>query len=172
LDGIELRNRKSWDRAKAGLAHVPQGRRVFVAMSVRENLEVSARRGHDRGALDEVFQLFPRLEERQRQSAGSLSGGEQQMLAIACGLMMKPKIMVCDELSAGLAPVVVEELIAGLTRLRVSGMGILLVEQSPQFIVDAVDRVYLLEQGRVVDEGTFEALGGPGALAERYLGVR
>jgi branched-chain amino acid transport system ATP-binding protein len=141
-------------------------------MSVRENLEVAALVSRRRVSINEVFELFPRLGERQRQSAGSLSGGEQQMLAIGRALMMDPKVMVIDELSAGLAPVIAEQLVAGLVRLRSKGLSVLLVEQSPNFIADAVDRVYLLEQGRVIADGTLDRLGGAQALAELYLGVK
>jgi len=171
LGGVELGRRPPWARAKAGLAHVPEGRHVLSAMSVRENLEVAALVAKRRVPVDAAFDLFPRLAERHAQSAGSLSGGEQQMLAIGRGLMMDPKVMLIDEPSAGLAPVIVEQLVDGLARLRDNGMGILLVEQSPHFIADAVDLVYLLEQGRVVDRGTLDGLGGAAALAELYLGV-
>jgi branched-chain amino acid transport system ATP-binding protein len=172
VDGVKLGRRASWTRAKAGLAHVPEGRHVLAAMSVRENLEVAALVVKKRVALSEVFELFPRLFERQTQPAGRLSGGEQQMLAIARGVMMDPKVMLIDELSAGLAPVVVDQLVRGLVRLRSRGVGILLVEQSPHLIADAVERVYLLEQGRVVREGTLDALGGASGLAELYLGTK
>jgi branched-chain amino acid transport system ATP-binding protein len=171
LDGVEIGRRPPWARAKAGLAHVPEGRHVLGAMSVRENLDVAALVARRRIPVDDAFQLFPRLAERHAQAAGSLSGGEQQMLAVARGLMMDPKLMVIDELSAGLAPVIVEQLVEGLARLRDKGMAILLVEQSPHFIADAVDRVYLLDQGRVVGEGTLDGVGGAQALAGMYLGV-
>jgi branched-chain amino acid transport system ATP-binding protein len=172
LDGIDIGHRPAWGRAKAGLAHVPEGRHVLAAMSVRENLEVAALVSRCRPTLDEAFELFPRLAERQGQKAGSLSGGEQQMVAIGRALMMHPKVMVIDELSAGLAPVIVEQLVAGLERLKNTGLGVLLVEQSPNFIAGAVDRVYLLEQGRVIADGTLESLGGAQALAALYLGVK
>ena len=170
--GRDLGKRASWARAKVGLAHVPEGRHVLPSMSVRENLEVAALVAKHRIALGEVFELFPRLLARQSQQAGSLSGGEQQMLAIARGVMMDPKVMLIDELSAGLAPVVVHQLVEGLIRLRTKGMAILLVEQSPHFIAGAVDRVYLLDQGRIVGEGTLGDLGGAEGLAELYLGVK
>jgi branched-chain amino acid transport system ATP-binding protein len=140
-------------------------------MSVRENLEVAALVAKHRVALGEVFELFPRLLERQSQQAGSLSGGEQQMLAIARGVIMDPKVILIDELSAGLAPVVVHQLVDGLIRLRTKGIAILLVEQSPHFIAGAVDRIYLLDHGCVVGEGRLDELGGAEGLAELYLGV-
>jgi branched-chain amino acid transport system ATP-binding protein len=172
LDGADIGRRSPWARARAGLVHVPEGRHVLPAMTVRENLDVAALVAHPRVAFEEVFDLFPRLAERQAQAAGSLSGGEQQMLAIARAMVMSPKVMIIDELSAGLAPVIVDQLVDGLVRLRDNGMAILLVEQSPHFVVDAVDRIYLLEQGRVVGEGTLDFLGGAEALAELYLGVK
>jgi branched-chain amino acid transport system ATP-binding protein len=172
LGGLDLGKRGSWARAKAGLAHIPEGRHVLGAMSVRENLEVAALVARRRIALNEVFELFPRLSERQTQAAGSLSGGEQQMLAIGRGVMMDPKVMMIDELSAGLAPVVIDQLVDGLVRLRSRGVGILLVEQSPHLVAGTVERVYLLEQGRVVREGTLDALGGAEGLAALYLGVK
>ena len=172
LDGRRLGRRSAWARVHAGLAHVPEGRHVFPAMSVRENLEVASLVAKRRIKCDEAFDLFPRLHERQAQSAGSLSGGEQQMLAIGRCLMTDPKVMLIDELSAGLAPRLVETLVEGLVRLRERGLTILLVEQSPHYIMNVVDRIYLLAQGSVVGEGTLEELGGADAIAELYLGVR
>jgi branched-chain amino acid transport system ATP-binding protein len=171
LDGVALGRKPSWVRAAAGLAHVPEGRHVFRAMTVRENLDVAALVARDGIGHDEVFRVFPRLAERQDQLAGSLSGGEQQMLAIGRALLTGPRLLAIDEMSAGLAPVLVEQLVDGLHQLRGRGIGILLVEQSPHFIADIVDRVYLLEQGRIVGEGTLDELGGADRLAELYLGV-
>lgn len=171
LHGHPLAGKKPWRRVAAGLAHVPEGRHVFTAMTVRENLEVAALARRKRTPVDEVFALFPRLQERQRQLAGSLSGGEQQMLAIGRALMTRPTLLVVDEMSAGLAPVLVDQLVEGLTRLRGRGTAVLLVEQSPSFVAGLIDRAYLLEQGRIVGEGTLADLGGVGALADRYLGL-
>jgi branched-chain amino acid transport system ATP-binding protein len=171
LDGAPLGRKPSWARAAAGLAHVPEGRHVFRAMTVRENLDVAALVGRNPVGHDDVFRVFPRLAERQDQLAGSLSGGEQQMLAIGRALLNGPRLLAIDEMSAGLAPVLVEQLVSGLQQLRSQGMGILLVEQSPHFIADVVDRVYLLEQGRVVGEGSLAELGGADRLADLYLGV-
>ena len=115
--------------------------------------------------------IFPLLAERAGQLAGSLSGGEQQMLAIGRGLMTSPSLLAIDEMSAGLAPVIVEQLAVALEKLRGRGVGILLVEQSPHFIADIVNRVYLLEHGHIVGEGTLDELGGADRIGELYLGV-
>ena len=161
-----------WSRVKAGIAHVPEGRHVFPDMTVQENLDVAhlVRRGGDIGP-DDVFDLFPRLRERQRQAAGSLSGGEQQMLVIGRGLVTGPQLLAVDEMSAGLAPALVDHLVDGLLQLRGRVPGILLVEQSPHFIARAVDRVYLIQQGRIADSGSLQELGGADRLADMYLGV-
>jgi branched-chain amino acid transport system ATP-binding protein len=171
LGGRSLGRLSPWARVRAGIAHVPEGRHVFRAMSVRDNLDVAglSRRGHVR--RDEVYDLFPRLRERARQAAGTLSGGEQQMLAIGRALMTGPDVLVVDEMSAGLAPVIVQQLVGGLVQLRARGTAVLLVEQSPHSIADVVDRVYLLEQGRIVGSGRLDELGGADRLAELYLGV-
>jgi branched-chain amino acid transport system ATP-binding protein len=173
LAGRELGRLRPWQRVKAGLAHVPEGRHVFPSLSVVENLEIAGlvARGGRRHLLEECLALFPRLGERQHQTAGSMSGGEQQMLAIARALMTQPAILAVDEMSAGLAPRLVEQLVLGLAAVRERGVGILLVEQSPHFVADLVDRVYLLEQGRFVGAGTLAELGGVDTLAELYLGV-
>lgn len=171
LAGRAIGRMSPWSRVKAGLAHVPEGRHVFTGMTVAENLDVAGLVRRDSVSKDEVFELFPRLRERHRQAAGSLSGGEQQMLAIARALMTRPKVLVVDEMSAGLAPVLVDQLVEGLLQLRGRDTAVLLVEQSPHFIADAVDRVYLLDQGQIVGAGRLQDLGGADRLAELYLGV-
>jgi len=140
-------------------------------MTVRENLDVATLVARRRVTLDEVFGVFPRLGERLDQLAGSLSGGEQQMLAIGRALLTAPRVLAIDEMSAGLAPILVEHLVDGLQQLRGRGLAVLLVEQSPHFIEHIVDRVYLLEQGCILAGGTLAELGGADRLAELYLGV-
>jgi branched-chain amino acid transport system ATP-binding protein len=171
LEGRPLHRLGAAARVKAGLAHVPEGRHVFGAMTVDDNLAVAGlvRRGPDR--RDEVYALFPRLGERRTQPAGSLSGGEQQMLAIGRALMTWPTVLLIDEMSAGLAPVRVQELVEGLTRLRGTGVSCLLVEQSPHYVAATIDRAYLIEGGRMVGHGTLDELGGADAIARLYLGV-
>jgi branched-chain amino acid transport system ATP-binding protein len=171
LDGCALGKLTPWARAKAGLVHVPEGRHVFGAMTVRENLDVAGLVRRHAVSRDDVFDLFPRLREREGQPAGSLSGGEQQMLAIGRALMTEPRVLAVDEMSAGLAPVLVEQLVDGLAHLRERDTAVLLIEQSPHLIADAVDRVYLLDQGRIAGAGSLTELGGADRLAELYLGV-
>ena len=142
---------------KAGLAHVPEGRRVFPGLSVTDNLELGG--WHLPGAADLraqrdlVFELFPRLDERRRQLAGSLSGGEQQMLAIGRALMSRPRLLMIDELSLGLAPVLVDELMERLPQLRDQGLSLLLVEQFVHRALALADRVYVLKKGQIAYSG-------------------
>jgi branched-chain amino acid transport system ATP-binding protein len=154
----------------AGLALVPQGRRIFPTLSVRENLVV-AQRG--RGAWDQarVFRTFPRLGERKSQAAGSLSGGEQQMLAIGRALMGNPRVLLMDEPSEGLAPQIVAEVGRVIQTLRNEGLSIVLVEQNFRLALDLADRVAILNTGRVVFDGTPAALESDHTIIDRHLGV-
>jgi len=172
LDGADLSRRSPWARVKAGLAHVPEGRRGFGAMTVRENLEVAALAApRSERSLDKAWELFPLLRQRQNQLVGSLSGGEQQMVVISRSLMTAPQLLMIDEMSAGLAPVLTQRLVESLVAICRSGIAILLVEQSPHFIAASIKRIYLLEHGRLVGHGSLEELGGADSLAELYLGV-
>lgn len=173
LCGERLGRKTTWCRASRGLAHVPEGRHVFTAMTVRENLDVAGLLSRDASTRRaQVYDLFPRLAEREKQAAGSLSGGEQQMLAVGRALMTSPKLLLIDEMSAGLAPVITLQLVEALREIRGLGVSTLLVEQSPNYLKGIVDRVHLLGSGRVVGSGTLEDVGGVEALAEHYLGVR
>ena len=161
--------------AAHGVALVPQGRRVFRSLTVGENLGVAARRPHG-GAprlwtLDSVFALFPRLRERQRQIAGSLSGGEQQMLAIARALMANPRVLLMDEPSEGLAPQIVAEVMSTIRRLKAQGLSIVLVEQNVKLVFDVADDIVILNTGRVVHAGDAAELKQSGFDLRQHLGV-
>ena len=156
-----------------GLALCPEGRRVFQQMSVRENLEMG---GYTRPAgeltasLDQVFEQFPRLKERQRQIAGTLSGGEQQMLAMGRALMSKPKLMMLDEPSMGLAPILVEQIFDIVKELNAAGTTILLVEQNARMALSVADRAYVLETGRITMSGNAHELAEDDRVRKAYLG--
>jgi branched-chain amino acid transport system ATP-binding protein len=157
-----------------GLVQVPEGRRIFPNLSVRENLEIGAyRRGRPRRAanLDRVVAIFPRLGERMAQLAGTLSGGEQQMLAIGRGLMAEPLLLILDEPSLGLSPLLVEEMFALIARIRAEGLSVLLVEQNVMQSLAIADRAYVLEQGRFALSGTGAALIDDPRLRQAYLGL-
>ncbi|MBC5582435.1 ABC transporter ATP-binding protein [Anaerofilum sp. BX8] len=156
-----------------GLAQVPEGRRVFLKMTVEENLEMG---GYTRPAgeiadsLEDVYRRFPRLAERRRQVAGTLSGGEQQMLAMGRALMAKPALMMLDEPSMGLAPLLVEQIFDIIRELHRAGTTILLVEQNAQMALSAADRAYVLETGRIVMQGEARALLEDDQVRRAYLG--
>ena len=157
-----------------GLIHVPEGRRVFPDLSVRENLELgSYRRGKPtgRGICERVFAIFPRLRERSRRRAGTLSGGEQQMLAIGRGLMAEPKLLILDEPSLGLSPLLVEEMFALIERINADGVSILLVEQNVVQSLALADRAYILAEGKFVMSGSAKDIGANPELEEAYLGM-
>ncbi len=158
---------------RRGIAQVPQGRGVFPELSVEENLRIGAyvRRDDFSGDINHWFETFPRLAERRDQRAGDLSGGEQQMLAIARALMSKPKLLLCDEPSLGLAPLVTKELFAVLARLnKEQGLSILLVEQNVNLAMAIASRVYLLEAGEIVTSGSPQEIAATDAARKSYLG--
>lgn len=176
FDGRRIEGRAAHRIARQGLVHVPEGRQVLGPMSVRENLElgrVAARppRPALGEQLSEVYDLFPRLRERETQLAGSQSGGEQQMLALGRAFMGKPKLMLLDEPSLGLAPIVVNQVFDALRRLNEQGIAILLIEQNVKRALEMASYCYVLERGRVVREGSADALRSDPAIQADYLGV-
>jgi branched-chain amino acid transport system ATP-binding protein len=176
LEGRDVSRASAAERARLGIAHVPQGRGTFVDFTVEENLALGAYTMRDktaiRSALDYWYGIFPWLAERRAQPAGSLSGGEQQMLAIARALMTKPRILMCDEPSLGLAPAITQELFALLARLnKEQGMAILLVEQNARLTLKIAHRAYVLESGEIRLEGRAEALRDDPMIQRAYLGT-
>ena len=156
-----------------GLAHVPEGRRVFARMTVEENLEMGAFTQPNSAIeadIENVYQRFPRLKERRKQIAGTLSGGEQQMLAMGRALMSHPKLLMLDEPSMGLAPILVEQIFSIIQELHAGGTTILLVEQNAQAALDVADRAYVLETGRIVLSGTGAELMASDSVQKAYLG--
>jgi branched-chain amino acid transport system ATP-binding protein len=154
-----------------GIAHVPEGRHLFQGLTVRENLMAGAYARRDGAELDEVVKLFPRLGERMSQLAGSLSGGEQQMCAIARGLMSRPKLLMIDELSLGLAPKLVDQIIDRLEAVAEGGTALLVVEQDVDAALRIAARGYVLETGRIAASGSSEELAEDPRVREAYLGV-
>ncbi len=174
FQGEELVGLGSSEIVKRGLIHVPEGRRVFPNLDVRENLETgSLARGRQRRAqnLDKVVTIFPRLKERFAQSAGTLSGGEQQMLAIGRGLMAEPVLLILDEPSLGLSPLLVEEMFALIVRMNREGQAILLMEQNAVQTLAVAHRGYIIENGRVAMQGVASDLAADPDLRKNYLGL-
>ena len=157
---------------RQGLAHVPEGRRIFLQMTVQENLEMGAftQKEVSKEELEKVFALFPRLQERRKQIAGTLSGGEQQMLAMSRALMSKPKLIMLDEPSMGLAPILVDQIFSIIKDLHKAGTTILLVEQNASKALEIADRAYVLETGSVTLSGTGKALAQSDEVRKAYLG--
>lgn len=160
VDGADLTGRRTYRFAQAGVAHAPEGRSVFATLSVEENLTLSFRRVHGRGgvkaALERAYELFPVLGRRRTQTAGTLSGGEQRMLSMSRAMVEVPKVLVADELSLGLAPIIVDELYESLGRLRAEGTALLIVEQQVGHALRLCDRVAVLDHGAVSWTGTAE----------------
>jgi len=174
FDGAAIAHEKPRAIVTRGLIHVPEGRRVFPNLTVRENLDLgSYARAAERRAENRarVFGIFPRLEERRAQRAGTLSGGEQQMLAIGRGLMAEPKLLILDEPSLGLSPLLVEELFALIQRIHAEGVSILLVEQNVVQSLEVADRAYILAEGQFVMSGPAAAIAADPELKRTYLGL-
>jgi branched-chain amino acid transport system ATP-binding protein len=170
--GADITGAPSFATVRGGMGLVPQGRRVFPTLTVGENLKV-AEHGADRHGwtLERVYELFPRLAERRRQRARTLSGGEQQMLAIGRGLMTNPDCLIMDEPSEGLAPIIIQGVWEAIGKLRQQGLSILLVEQNASLAIELVDYVHILEKGRVVYSSTPEELWANDEVKSRYLGI-
>jgi branched-chain amino acid transport system ATP-binding protein len=169
FEGQAIHGWPAYRIARRGMALVPQGRRIFAPLSVRENLLLCAR--HDRFTLERIFELFPRLRERQAQAGGTLSGGEQQMLAIARALLTNGRMLLLDEPSEGLAPLIVREIGRIVQGLKGERFSILLVEQNYHLALQIADRVYVMNKGQIVYEGTPATLGADEEVKRRYLGV-
>ena len=173
LEGQSLENTEPHEIVCRGVAHVPEGRKVFPRFTVLENLRIG---GYTRSSgalgpeLDFVFQLFPRLKERQKQFAGTLSGGEQQMLAIGRALMAKPQLLLLDEPSMGLAPKIVEQILENIRAINKAGVTVLLVEQNAAMALAISHRGYVLETGEVILQGTSKELAGNDLVRQAYLG--
>jgi branched-chain amino acid transport system ATP-binding protein len=170
--GADITAVSSFETVRRGMGLVPQGRRVFPTLSVEENLKVAARAADRHGwTLEKIYPLFPRLEERRRQRAKTLSGGEQQMLAIARGLMTNPDCLIMDEPSEGLAPIIIQAVWQIIRKLKEEGLSILLVEQNAALALQLVDYVHVMSKGQVVHSSEAHALERDEAVKSKYLGI-
>lgn len=172
LDGADISHRPAHEIPRAGIAYIPQGRRLFTGLTVAQNLEIGLRtRKHGKDTLDDVLELFPRLRERMSQRAETLSGGEQQMLATARALCLKPKALLLDEPTEGLQPSMIEAIRQVIVKMRSAGVAILLVEQRVDAVLEVADRVAFIENGR--NGTTMEAkdLRADHSIVDRYIGV-
>ncbi len=173
FDGMELTKAHYRDVVRAGLIQVPEGRRVFARLTVEENLAMGgffSEKAEYQTQLDKVLQLFPRLKERFAQRAGTMSGGEQQMLAIGRALMSQPKLLLLDEPSLGLAPIIIQQIFAIIEQLRKDGVTVFLVEQNANQALKLADRAYVLENGRIVMQGSGAELLVNPKVRDAYLG--
>jgi len=174
LGGDRIDGKATEQIVRRGVAHVPDGRGTFMELTVEENLKLGAYTRNDRDVtadFERMFGYFPRLRERYKQQAGTLSGGEQQMLAIGRALMAAPKVLLADELSLGLAPIIVKQVFAKLDEARKAGITVLVVEQNARLAMKFADYLYVLKYGRVVMEGAREEFQRSTALVDAYLGV-
>jgi len=175
FNGVRIDKKEPFEIIQQGVVHVPEGRRLFTEMSVEENLIMGSLYGEAKAkrheTIEHVYKLFPRLKERKKQMTGTLSGGEQQMAAIGRGLMSLPKIMMFDEPSLGLAPILVKEIFEMIKKIKEEGVTILLVEQNVTQTLAMCDRAYVLENGRIVLEGTGTELLADEKVKEAFLGI-
>jgi branched-chain amino acid transport system ATP-binding protein len=172
LDGKRIDGRKPWQTSRLGISHVPEGREIFPDMTVEANLKiVDSFGGGPRFRVDEILDMFPRLRERLVQLAGGLSGGEQQMLAIGRGLMACPRLILFDEPSLGLSPVLTKFVLSSIARLKEKGIASLLVEQNMRAALRIADRAYVLRVGRIVRAGSAAEIANAPDIQEAYLGV-
>jgi branched-chain amino acid transport system ATP-binding protein len=175
LDGRDITRLPSHERVRLGIALVPEGRRVFPFLTARENLELGAFRyrqdgGKVRGLIDKVFAMFPRLQERAGQNAGTLSGGEQQMLALGRALMSEPQLLCLDEPSLGLAPLIVQDIFRTIRAVNAEGISVLLVEQNARYALETASRGYVLQTGSIIASGPCAALRQDERVRHAYLG--
>jgi branched-chain amino acid transport system ATP-binding protein len=174
LNGQDINTLPGTDIVKLGISHVPEGRRVFSKMSVMENLEMGAFTRKDKAGVkadyEKIFGLFPKLLERKEQMSGTLSGGEQQMLAIGRALMARPKLLLLDEPSMGLAPIIVKEIFSIVKDINASGTTVLLVEQNANLALQAADRAYIIKNGEIEMEGNAKAFLQDDKVKKAYLG--
>ena len=170
--GDDIAHTDAYKLLRTGLAHVPEGRRIFQQMTVQDNLEMGAfiHKEVNKDDLERVFNYFPRLKERRKQIAGTLSGGEQQMLAMSRALMSRPKLMMLDEPSMGLAPILIDQIFEIIKQLHKDGTTILLVEQNASKALEIADRAYVLETGKVILSGTGKELASSDEVKKAYLG--
>ncbi len=173
FNGEKINSLNATSIVKLGISHVPEGRRVFSKMSVMENLEMGAYTRNDKGEIkkdfENVFSLFPRLLERKEQMAGTLSGGEQQMLAIGRALMSRPKLILLDEPSMGLAPIIVKEIFSIIRNINETGTTVLLVEQNANMALNAADRAYIIRNGEIEMEGNAKKMVADERVRKAYL---
>ena len=170
--GRDVTGFKPWSRVRHGLVLVPEGRRLFGNLTVHEHLRLGALAASAPVVTEaDVYEVFPILRERRHQHVSTMSGGQQQMVALARALMTSPSVLLVDEMSAGLSPIATHELVVALHRAREAGTAILLVEQNPAVVATLTDRVYVMDRGRCVISGTLAELGGSDALARSYLGL-
>ena len=175
FDGVDVASLPPYRIPELGIAHVPEGRQVFPEMTVQENLEIGAfvpkAKAERTKTMELVYEIFPRLAERKRQLAGTMSGGEQQMLAVGRGLMLKPRLLMLDEPSLGLAPVMTDVTFEKIAEIHKMGTAILLVEQNVSRALSLVDRAYVLESGRVIMHGGSKELANNKQVQAAYLGI-